>query len=256
MEAAQRLVAGCTAGREGAADGGGESILGESLLTTGYRVAYCMVAALFEYVADKLWIVLPFVLLSALVSHLKRHTSTHSKDQPTTIAKLLAAQGLSKYERAFASDGFELTEDVRRLSEQELIENIGMKKGHAAALKVALSGTVQPAKRSGVMHTVSDMIVRWCRFDGHWWVVQQWFLFVQSYALYFAICFLERQLAHSFCDCRIVLTYFYYELFTDVPIALTDPIAFANVPGGRNPFETAVREMECVQRITGASGHP
>ena len=42
--------------------------------------------------------------------------------------------------------------------------------------------------------------------------MQEWLLFVQTWALYYALAFGLHQLATSFCDCRVVLMYFHYEV--------------------------------------------
>ena len=79
--------------------------------------------------------------------------------------------------------------------------------------------------------------------------MQEWLLFVQTWALYYGFSFVLHQLKTGFCDCRIVLTYFYYELFTSQPVALKDDQFFTGSDG--NPFVKAVKGMSCVGVLTG-----
>jgi hypothetical protein len=60
-------------------------------------------------------------------------------DSGGPLLVLLASQGLEGYYDAFIADGWESVDDVEHLSEQELLEDMGMKKGHARRLMKALA---------------------------------------------------------------------------------------------------------------------
>jgi hypothetical protein len=55
------------------------------------------------------------------------------------LKDMLASQGLSDYFDTLVDNGWETIDDVSRLSEEELVTDIGMKKGHARRLKAAIS---------------------------------------------------------------------------------------------------------------------
>jgi hypothetical protein len=66
-------------------------------------------------------------------------STTRRTSAEAALVELLESQGLSIYHGALISDGYETVDDVRMLSEQELIDDINMKKGHARRLMKALS---------------------------------------------------------------------------------------------------------------------
>jgi nucleolin len=57
------------------------------------------------------------------------------------LVQLLSSHGLSSYLGPLVRDGWETIDDVRALSEEELVGDIGMKKGHARRLVKAIEAT-------------------------------------------------------------------------------------------------------------------
>jgi hypothetical protein len=69
------------------------------------------------------------------------------RDDPTAVREerplyvLLASHGVEEYYDAFIADGWETVDDVSRMSEEELVADIGLKKGHARRLKMKMATT-------------------------------------------------------------------------------------------------------------------
>jgi hypothetical protein len=57
--------------------------------------------------------------------------------EENSLYVLLASHGIEEYYDAFIADGWETVDDVGRMSEEELVADIGLKKGHARRLKMA-----------------------------------------------------------------------------------------------------------------------
>ena len=81
----------------------------------------------------------------ALIEEMKAETKARQKTIEPALAEVLESVDVREYSSAFLDEGYDTLADVRHLSVEELITEIGMKRGHARRLvkHFASPGTAQ-----------------------------------------------------------------------------------------------------------------